>query len=190
MATLEIQIAELKDADALTRLINRAFVAESQYIAGERINVNGVRDLITRGTFLIGQAARAQHAEVAGPRGAELAGTPREVVGGPTGSGELDKELIAGVYVEGRGESAHLGLVSVDPERQGEGFGLQIMNAAEAHCREAGYTEMELRFIDHRAELQKFYERCGFVATGRIEAPDPGRAKIPFHFVQMAKRLE
>jgi GNAT superfamily N-acetyltransferase len=157
MATLAIRVAELKDADALTRLINRAFVAESPYIAGERINVDGVRDLIARGTFLIG----------------EVGGT-----------------LLAGVFVERRGESAHLGLVSVDPDCQGEGFGLQIMNAAEAHCRRAGYAEMELRFIDHRAELQKFYERCGFAATGRVEAPDPGRAKIPFHFVQMAKRLE
>ena len=157
MATLAIRVAELKDADALTRLINRAFVAESPYIAGERINVDGVRDLIARGTFLIGE------------------------VGGA---------LLAGVFVERRDESAHLGLVSVDPDRQGEGFGLQIMNAAEAYCRRAGYAEMELRFIDDRAELQKFYERCGFAATGRVEAPDPGRAKIPFHFVQMAKRLE
>src|SRR5215469_6840793 len=157
MATLQVRVAEMKDADALTRLINRAFVAESPYIAGERINVDGVRDLIARGTFLIGEVAGA---------------------------------LVAAVFVERRGESAHLGLVSVDPDCQGEGFGLQIMNAAEAHCRQAGYTEMELRFIDHRAELQKFYERCGFALTGRIEAPDPGRAKIRFHFVQMAKRLE
>jgi GNAT superfamily N-acetyltransferase len=157
MVTLQVRVAELKDAESLTRLINRAFVAESPYIAGERINVVGVRDLISRGTFLIG---------------------------------EVEDGLVAGVYVEQRGESAHLGLVSVDPDRQGDGFGLQIMNAAEAHCRQAGYAEMELRFIDQRAELQKFYERCGFTATGRIETPDPGRARIPFHFVQMAKRLE
>jgi GNAT superfamily N-acetyltransferase len=181
MATLQVRVAEMKDADALTRLVNRAFVAESPYIAGERINVDGVRDLIARGTFLIGEVASARHAEFAGPRHGEDAAS--------TGDEELDKELAAAVYVERRGESAHLGLVSVDPDRQGEGFGLQIMNAAEACCRQVGYTEMELRFIDHRAELQKFYERCGFMPTGRIEAPDPGRARIPFHFVQMAKRL-
>jgi len=156
MPALEIRVAELKDVDAVTRLINRAFVAESPYVAGERINADAVRDLVSRGTFLLG---------------------------------ELTGALVAALYIEPHGVRAHLGLVSVDPEHQGEGFGLQIMDAAEAHCRKAGYQEMELRFIHHRAELQRFYARCGFTPTGRIESPEPARAKVPFHFVQMAKRL-
>jgi len=156
MPSLQIRAAELKDAEKLTRLVNRAFVAESPYIAGERINVDGMRELLSRGTFLLG---------------------------------ELDGALLAGVFIERRGENAHIGLVSVDPDRQGEGFGLRIMSAAEAYCRQAGFPEMELRFINHRAELQHFYARCGFAPTGRIESPEPARAKVPFHFVQMAKAL-
>jgi GNAT superfamily N-acetyltransferase len=156
MPALATRSAHLKDTDALARLINRAFVAESPWVSGERINPDGVRELIFKGNFLLG---------------------------------ENNGALLACVYIEGRGASAHIGLVSVDPDHQHRGFGSQIMAAAEAHCREAGYHEMELRFVNHRTELQIFYSRCGYRSTGRIEAPDPARIKAPFHFVQMVKPL-
>ena len=156
MSTLHIRRAHLKDTDALSRLINRAFVAESPWVSGERINPEGVRELIFKGNFLLG---------------------------------ENNGALLACVYIEQRGPSAHIGLVSVDPDHQQHGLGSQIMAAAEAHCREVGFDEMELRFINHRAELQIFYSRCGYRSTGRIEAPDPARMKAPFHFVQMVKAL-
>jgi hypothetical protein len=63
------------------------------------------------------------------------------------------------------------------------------MATAEADCRTAGYSEMDLRFINHRVELRRFYERLGFLDTGVQEFPDPARMKVPFHFVQMAKSL-
>jgi GNAT superfamily N-acetyltransferase len=156
MSTLHIRPAHLKDTDALSRLINRAFVAESPWVSGERINPDGVRELIFKGTFLLG---------------------------------ENNGALLACVYIERRGSSAHVGLVSVDPEHQHQGLGSYIMTSAEAYCREAGYHEMELRFINHRATLQDFYSRCGYALTGKIEAPDPARMKAPFHFVQMIKPL-
>ena len=64
-----------------------------------------------------------------------------------------------------------------------------MMAAAEEHCRCAGYQEMELRFINHRPELARFYSGLGFCLTGVTERPDSVRVKIPFHFVQMAKPL-
>lgn len=156
MPPLTIRPAEAKDLHAVTRLINQAFVAESPYVVGERINVAGVRELLSTGTFLMG---------------------------------ELDDALVAGVYIEQRGDRAHIGLVSVDPARQRSGFGAQIMRAAEAHCRAARVREMELRFINHRHELEKFYSRFGFATTGVHESPDPERMKVQFHFVQMVKPL-
>jgi hypothetical protein len=48
---------------------------------------------------------------------------------------------------------------------------------------------MELRFINHRTELQHFYTRVGFKPTGVAEAPGTQRTKVPFHFVQMTKPL-
>src|SRR5262249_487545 len=52
MSTLHIRLAHLKDTDALSRLINRAFIAESPWVSGERINPDGVRELIFKGVFL------------------------------------------------------------------------------------------------------------------------------------------
>jgi GNAT superfamily N-acetyltransferase len=148
--------AEVNDVDAIVRLVNRAFVAESPYIEGERINADGVRELWPKGTFLLG---------------------------------EENAVLAACIFVEPRGERAHLGLVSVDPVRQGNGLGSNLMAAAEAHCRAHGFREMELRFINHRTELERFYTRMGFVATGVMEAAVAHRAKVPFLFVQMTKAL-
>jgi len=156
MVTIPVRPAELRDVDAIVRLVNHAFVAESPYIEGERVNSGAVLEMLSKGKFLL-----------------------------------LEREgrLAACVFVEGRGASAHLGLVSVDPGQQRAGLGSQLMAAAEAHCRAAGYSEMELRFINHRADLHRFYLRLGFHDTGVQEFPHPARMKVQFHFVQMAKPL-
>ena len=139
------------------RLVNLAFLAERPFIEGERINADGVRELLAKGTFLLA---------------------------------EQNGVLVACVFVNPQGECAHLGLVSVDPAMQGKGLGSQLMTAVEVYCQAAGYREMELRFINHRAELARFYRRMGYAETGVTELlPDHKRIKVPFHFVQMCKRL-
>jgi GNAT superfamily N-acetyltransferase len=153
---LTFRAAVIQDVDAIVRLINRAFVAESPYIEGERLNADLVREMWPRGTFLLG---------------------------------EQDGALVACIFIEPRAHQAHLGLVSVEPARQGEGLGTELMNAAESRCRAAGFREMELRFIDQRTELERFYQRMGFARTGVSEPPPPARAKVPFHFVQMIKSV-
>lgn len=156
MFQLVMRLAQPADIDAIVGLVNRAFVAEGPYIEGERINADGVREMWSRGTFLLG----------------ELHGVPT-----------------ACIFVEPRGDRAHLGLVSVEPAHQGAGLGSQLMAATEAHCRAAGFREMELRFINHRTELERFYRRLGFAPSGVTEAAVANRAKVPFHFVQMTKSL-
>ena len=156
MPPLQIRPATPADVEAIVHLVNRAFVAESPYIEGERINLDGLHELWARGKFLVGE----EHGLIN-----------------------------ACVFIEPRGERAHLGLVSVDPARQGTGLGSQLMAAVEDHCREAGFREMELRFINHRAELDRFYRRMGFVPTGTFEAATAHHIKVPFHFVQMIKPL-
>ena len=153
---LTFRHAEPTDIDAIVRLVNRAFIAESPYVDGERVNPDAVREMWPRGKFLLG---------------------------------DLDATLTACIFVEPRGERAHLGLVSVDPTRQGTGLGAQLMAAAEDHCRTAGFREMELRFINHRTELQRFYTRMGFAPSGVTEEAMAARVKVPFQFVQMTKAL-
>lgn len=156
MPSLSFRTAEPSDIDAIVRLVNRAFVAESSYVEGERVNPPTVHGMWARGKFLLG----------------EDQGT-----------------LTACIFIEPRGQRAHLGLVSVEPARQGEGLGSELMAATETHCRTAGFREMELRFIHHRTELERFYTRMGFVPSGITEAAVAARVKIPFHFVQMTKAL-
>ena len=153
---LAFRAADPADIDNIVGLVNRAFLAESPYVEGERINADTVREMWTRGTFLLG---------------------------------EDQGQLIACLYIEPRGQSAHIGLVSVEPARQGAGLGAELMIAAEARCRAAGFREMELRFINHRTELERFYARMGFVPTGITEAAIAARVKVPFHFVQMTRSL-
>jgi len=144
------------DVPALVSLVNRAFVAESPYIEGDRVNENSLREMLAKGHFVLF---------------------------------EEDQAIIACTFIEPRGDRAHLGLVSVDPTRQGNGLGSALMAAVEADCRQAGYHQMELRFINHRHELERFYTRQGFAPTGITESITNYRVKKPFHFVQMIKRL-
>ena len=86
---LTFRAGHIRDIEAIVRLVNRAFVAESPYVEGERVNGDIVREMWTRGTFVLG---------------------------------EQNDTLLACVFIEPRAQQAHLGLVSVEPARQGEGL--------------------------------------------------------------------
>jgi N-acetylglutamate synthase-like GNAT family acetyltransferase len=102
---------------------------------------------------------------------------------------EAEGSLIACVYVERRGESGYFGLLAVDPTRQGQGLGARLVAAAEDHCRAAGCRVMELQIVNLRAELPAFYRARGYSETGTAPFPGDSRAKLPCHFVKMAKPL-
>jgi len=54
---MQARIATAGDAETLTALINAAFVVEQFFIYGDRVNVQMVREFLTKGTFLIGDDA-------------------------------------------------------------------------------------------------------------------------------------
>jgi len=97
--------------------------------------------------------------------------------------------LIGCVYVERRGERTYLGLLAVDPERQGSGTGSQLMTAAEQHCAKAGSRFMDLRIVNLRTENHAFYKRRGYLETGTEPFPAELTTKLPCHFVNMSKPL-
>jgi GNAT superfamily N-acetyltransferase len=100
------------------------------------------------------------------------------------------KELAGCVYIEARGDRSYLGLLSVQPARQGSGLGRRLVAAAESFAREAGSRFMDLRVISARGEqLLPFYERLGY-AIVRTE-PFPGNlvTKMPAHFILLSKSL-
>lgn len=96
---------------------------------------------------------------------------------------EQQGELVGCVQVNGKdGDLAYLGMLSVDPERQGGGIGRQLIAAAEAEARTTfGSTRMEMTVIVQRTELIAWYIRCGYQPTGETRpfpATDP-RCGLP-----------
>ena len=93
------------------------------------------------------------------------------------------------VYVELRGERGYIGLLGVDPPRQGTGLGRKLMDAAENYFRQAGCRVIDLRIVSGRTPLHAFYRHLGYSETGTTPVPPEVPGKVPFHFINMSKSL-
>ena len=92
--------------------------------------------------------------------------------------------LAAAVYVE-RG---YFGMLSVLPELQGHGLGTRLVRIAEAMCESMGCMQVNLKIINLREELGRWYRSLGYEEVGT--APYEHRpVKQACHFVQMQKTL-
>jgi GNAT superfamily N-acetyltransferase len=96
---------------------------------------------------------------------------------------------IACAYIEQRGFRAYLGMLSVDPARQGIGLGRQMMTAVEQYCRERRVRSIDIRILSLRPELPPFYRKLNFVEEGTAPYENPKSTK-PGHFLLMSKNLE
>ena len=94
------------------------------------------------------------------------------------------------VYVELRGDRAYIGLLSVEPARQGSGLGRILMQAAEDFCREKKCIAVDLRVVSARTPLPAFYRHLGYTETHTSELPADVHPRIPCRFIHMSKRLE
>jgi len=93
------------------------------------------------------------------------------------------------VYVELRGDRGYIGLLSVDPARQGAGLGRKLMEAAEQFFREAGCAVVDLRVVSARAPLPAFYRHLGYVESHIASIITGVQPKVPCHFIYMTKSL-
>jgi GNAT superfamily N-acetyltransferase len=101
-----------------------------------------------------------------------------------------DSSGLAGcVFCELRGDRGYVGLLSVDPARQGAGLGGKLMAAAEEHFRNAGCVAVDLRIISQRTPLPAFYRHLGYVETGTAPFSPSLPTKVPGHYILMSKRL-
>jgi GNAT superfamily N-acetyltransferase len=102
-----------------------------------------------------------------------------------------DAASLAGcVYAAAEGERAYIGLLSVDPGRQRSGIGAALMDAAEEHCRKAGCRFADLKVVNIREELSRFYRRRAYAETGTEPFPAFKNPKIPCYFLIMTKALD
>ena len=99
--------------------------------------------------------------------------------------------LLASVYIERRGKRGYLGMLAVDPARQGEGLGRCMVQAAENRFREQGCEAVGITVLSLRPELLPLYRRFGYVETGTEEFKPsrPLRPGVQCHCIVMSKRL-
>lgn len=101
-----------------------------------------------------------------------------------------DSAGLAGcVYVELRGDRGYLGLLGVDPPRQGAGLGRKLMDAAEEFFHRAGCVAIDLRVISARTPLPAFYRHLGYRETGTAPFAPDVPVKVPCHYVLMSKTI-
>jgi N-acetylglutamate synthase-like GNAT family acetyltransferase len=93
------------------------------------------------------------------------------------------------VYIEPRDERTYLGLLSVEPSRQHTGLGSLLMMVAEERCRARGDRFIDILIVNLREELPGFYQKHGFIETGKSPFPEDVETKLPCHFINMSKEL-
>jgi ribosomal protein S18 acetylase RimI-like enzyme len=102
---------------------------------------------------------------------------------------ENHAQPIACAYVEQRGFRAYLGMLSVDPSRQGTGLGRQMMTAVERYCRGRRVRSIDIRILSLRPELPPFYRKLNFIEEGTAPYENP-KSTRPGHFLLMSKNLD
>jgi predicted N-acetyltransferase YhbS len=103
--------------------------------------------------------------------------------------------LLGCVYTELRpnpsGTRGYLGMLAVDPARQGAGLGMRIMEAGEDHLRRQGCEAVDITVLSLRPELPPVYRRRGYVETGTEEfhTTRPLKSGVECHCIVMSKQL-
>ncbi len=93
------------------------------------------------------------------------------------------------VYVQIASDEGYLGLLGVDPLRQGTGLGRKMMDAAEDYFRQSGCKTVNLRVISARTPLPSFYRHLGYHETGTAPFAPGVPVKVPCHYILMSKSL-
>lgn len=157
-----VRPATTGDVPAIVRLINTAFQVEQFFVRGVRTTEEEcARHLTAEGsTILVAESATAS--------------------GGP---------IVGTVVIRIQGTRGYFGMLSIAPDRQGQGFGRKLIDAAEDWARQGGCTTMEIRVVDLRRELPPLYEALGYRITGTAPFSEPDKLLQPARFLIMSKLL-
>lgn len=100
-----------------------------------------------------------------------------------------DEGLAGAIFLKVTGERGYFGMLSVDPDRQKQGIGRRLVDAAESHCRTAGCRFLDIDVVNLRTELPAFYRHLGFAPYGTEPFHRPELLKQPAHLILMTKPL-
>jgi predicted N-acetyltransferase YhbS len=104
---------------------------------------------------------------------------------------DAEGQALGSIYVEVRGERGYMGMLAVDPARQGQGLGGLLVGKAEEILRHAGCQAVDICVLSLRPELLPLYRRFGFQESGTEEF-NHGRSfrePVECHMVVMSKVL-
>jgi ribosomal protein S18 acetylase RimI-like enzyme len=105
------------------------------------------------------------------------------------------QDIIGCVHLQKMDDAAYLGMFVVQPTLQGSGIGKHFMQTAETLVQELwGVKKMWMSVISVRAELIAFYERRGYIRTGRFKPFPSGFGEdvltdFELQFEEMEKNL-
>jgi ribosomal protein S18 acetylase RimI-like enzyme len=147
MSPLYFRIAQLADVPHIVALVNSAYRGESSRAGWT-----------TEAELLDG--VRTHDDEIA-----SLISTPCSLIL----IGLVGEEIIASMHLQLVSDAAFLGMFAVKPTGQAAGVGKAMMVEAEAVVkREWSAKKILMDVISVRAELIGFYERRGYVRTGKL----------------------
>ncbi|MCY7386585.1 MAG: GNAT family N-acetyltransferase [Burkholderiales bacterium] len=157
--TLPIRHATIDDLNAIVAVTNRAFICEQSLVIGDRTDAADISQRFAIGNFYVIDDAANR---------ARLRGS---------------------VFCSIEHSRGYLGLLSVDPDAQGQGYSYRLVAAVEDHCRKAGCRFLDITVVNLRSELFPFYAKLGFTAFDVIPFPVPALARQPLRLVKMTKPL-
>jgi ribosomal protein S18 acetylase RimI-like enzyme len=72
------------------------------------------------------------------------------------------------VNLQKHGDKLYLGMFAVSPDKQGNGIGKQILQAADEYARQVQCRAIYMTVISVRTELINWYTRHGYSKTGEL----------------------
>ena len=152
MNDLSYRLATLDDLTHIENLVNAAYrgetsrlgwTTEADLLDGQRTDKEALHDIISTANNIIILCHKAN-------------------------------QIIGTVHLHCKQKTCHFGMFTIQPSSQGLGIGKQFIAYAEQYARKQwACTTMMMTVIDLRKELLQWYERRGYINTGK-------RAKFPY----------
>lgn len=104
-----------------------------------------------------------------------------------------ENKIIGCVNLQQQDKQFYMGMLTVDPEKQGFGIGKQLLAAAEQFALTKDCKAITMTVISVREELIKWYEDKGYLKTGETRPfptdPKFGIPRQPLEFIVLKKNL-